>query len=90
MKERSPIIDIEHTYLYGPQTITRLFSRFGFQVKETGGVRNRYSLSYITRLMPLPATLKKIMLSALEITCVGRLPLRVPLGNLYMIAQKPF
>jgi hypothetical protein len=50
MKERSPIIDIEHTYLYSPGTIRRLFTRFGFQVKETGGVENRYSLSYLTRL----------------------------------------
>jgi len=90
MKERSPIIDIEHTYLYGPQTITRLFSRFGFQVKETGGVRNRYSLSYITRLMPLPNPLKKTALGVLDVTRMGRLALRVPLGNLYMISQKPF
>jgi len=89
MKDRSPIIDIEHTYLYSPETIARLFSRFGFQVKETGGVRNRYSLSYLTRLIPLPAAVKKMMLAALDFTRVGRLPLRVPLGNLYMIARKP-
>ena len=25
MKERSPIIDIEHTYLYGPATMRRIF-----------------------------------------------------------------
>ncbi len=90
MKERSPIIDIEHTYLYSPDTIRRLFTRFEFQVKEAGGVKNRYSLSYLTRLMPWPAALKKIALTILDFTYLGRLPLRVPLGNLYMIAQKPF
>jgi SAM-dependent methyltransferase len=89
MKERSPIIDIEHTYLYSPDTIRRLFTRFGFQVKEAGGVKNRYSLSYLARLMPVPAPLKKITLGFLDFTYLGRLPLRVPLGNLYMIAQKP-
>jgi len=89
MKERSPIIDIEHTYLYSPRTIGKLFCRFGFQVKETGAVRNRYSLSYLTRLVPMPANLKKIVLAGLDFTHLGRLPLQVPLGNLYMIAQKP-
>jgi len=89
MKERSPIIDIEHTYLYSPDTIRRLFTRFGFQVKEAGGVKNRYSLSYLTRLVPVPAALKRIALSFLGFTYLGRLPLRVPLGNLYVIAQKP-
>lgn len=90
MKERSPIIDIEHTYLYSPVTISRLFSGQGFQVKETGGVKNRYSLSYLMRLTPLPTALKKKMLAALDVTYLGHLPLRVPLGNLYMIAQRPF
>jgi SAM-dependent methyltransferase len=90
MKERSPIIDIEHTYLYSPGTIGRLFSRFGFQVKETGGVKNRYSLNYLTRLVPMPAALKKMALAVLDFTYLGRLPMRAPLGNLYMIAQKPF
>jgi SAM-dependent methyltransferase len=89
MKERSPIIDIEHTYLYSPVTITRLFGRQGFQAKETGGVKNRYSLGYLARLIPLPGALKKTMLAALDVTYLGHLPLRIPLGNLYMIAQKP-
>src|SRR5204862_4799027 len=77
MKERSPIIDIEHTYLYSPDTMRRLFTRFGFQVKEAGRVKNRYSLSYVTRLVPVPAPLKKFVLSFLDFTYLGRLPLRV-------------
>src|SRR6266513_2251256 len=72
MKERSPIVDIEHTYLYSPETITRLFSRFGFQVNQTGGVLNRYSFNYITRLIPLPAAVKRMMLGALDLTRLGR------------------
>jgi SAM-dependent methyltransferase len=89
MKERSPIIDIEHTYLYSPSTMRQLFRKCGFEVKETGGVQNRYSLSYLTRLIPLPALLKNIALAALDVTHLGRLPMRAPLGNLYMIARKP-
>jgi hypothetical protein len=33
--------------------------------------------------------LKRSLLAALGATRLGRIPLRLPLGNLYMIAQKP-
>jgi hypothetical protein len=32
---------------------------------------------------------KRILLAALGATRLGRIPLRLPLGNLYMIARKP-
>ena len=89
MKDRSPIIDIEHTYLYSPATIGQLFSKFGFQTLETGAAWNRYSVSYLTRLVPLAGTVKRILLAALGATRLGRIPLSLPLGTLYMIARKP-
>jgi len=89
MKERSPIVDIEHSYLYSRLTVTRLFQRFGFEVKETGGVTNRYSLSYLAQLAPIPANVKQRILALLDRIGLGRVPLQIPLGNLYVIAQKP-
>jgi SAM-dependent methyltransferase len=89
MRERSPIVDIEHSYLYSPITITRLFQRFGFEVRETGSVTNRYSLSYLAQLAPVPTRVKQHVLALLDRIGLGRVPLRIPLGNLYMIAQKP-
>jgi SAM-dependent methyltransferase len=87
--ERSPIVDIEHTYLYGPGTATRLFTERRFQVREVGGVLNRYSLRYLMRLVPLPGAPKRLLLAFLKKSGIGRLPLIVPLGNLYLIAEKP-
>jgi SAM-dependent methyltransferase len=89
MKDRSPIIDIEHTYLYSPTTMAALFSRAGFQIKEAGRAVNRYSLGYLMRLVPIPNMLKRPLLAVLNSTGAARLPLRVPLGNLYLIARKP-
>lgn len=89
MKSRSPIIDIEHTYLYSPATITRLFAGSGFDVKETGGVRNRYSLSYLMRLLPAPLNIKQRLVKGMDDIGAGAVSLWVPLGNLYVIAQKP-
>lgn len=83
--ERSPIIDIEHTHLYTPKTLARMFATEGFQVVESGAVTNTYSIRYLARLLPLPGGLKRAALRFLEAPA-GGLRLRVPLGNLYLIA----
>lgn len=85
--ERSPIIDIEHTYLYSPSTLGRLFDDHGFEVLEVGSARNRYSLRYLAHLLPLPGLLKRVTLGCLSGSRVGLLALSVPLGNLYLIGR---
>lgn len=89
LKSRSPIIDIEHLYLYSPATIDSFFSAHNFQVKDVGSVSNRYTLFYLVRLMPFPLLLKRFILTILKNNPIGRLNLSFPLGNLYLIAQKP-
>lgn len=89
MKSRSPIIDIEHTYLYSSATMAQLFARLGFEMKETGRVRNRYSSSYLLRLVPFPSSFKQRILKLVDAVGLGRCSFWVPLGNLYTIAQKP-
>jgi SAM-dependent methyltransferase len=87
--ERSPIIDIEHTYLYSPKTMTQLFGRYGFTTCQSGSVSNRYSLHYLLRLLPLPDGLRQWLLPVAKRLAADQLVLRLPLGNLYFIAQKP-
>ena len=87
--ERSPIIDIEHTFLYSPSTMRRIFEINGFEVMEQGGVWNTYSITYLFHLLPLPRRLKDVILYMLKASAFGRVPLRLPLGNLYLIAKKP-
>lgn len=85
---RSPIVDIEHTYLYSRSTLARLVADHGFRVEDSGVVFNYYSLSYLARLLPLPVRIKRVILRLLQATSAGRFCLRVPLGNLYLIASK--
>jgi SAM-dependent methyltransferase len=87
--EKSPIIDIEHTYLYGKDTIQKIFKEHGFQTKEVGSAVNTISISYLSQLIPFPYKLKMSLISFLQNQSIGKLDLLVRLGNLYAIGQKP-
>jgi SAM-dependent methyltransferase len=84
--EASPIIDIEHTYLYNRATMRRLLTAAGFEPRDIGTAWNTVSLEHVARLAPLPAGLKGRLLEA---TWTRRLRLLLPLGNLYAIGQRP-
>ena len=86
--KRSPIVDIEHCYLYSPRTMKLLLEKHGFEVVESGVATNTLSFRHFLHLLPSPAGLKPRLLDAADSTGVGRLPLRLPLGNLYVIGRK--
>jgi SAM-dependent methyltransferase len=85
LRERSPIIDIEHTYFYDPWTMRRIAADSGFRVRATGSIWNTYSLEYLLKLLHLPGPLQAVAASGGPLR---RLNLTVPLGNLYLVAQK--
>lgn len=87
--ERSPIVDVEHTVLFDRRTLPRLLERAGFAVVETFAVWNTYPLAYWTRLAPLPGPLKGAALGIVNGTGVGRVPVKLPAGNLGVIARRP-
>jgi SAM-dependent methyltransferase len=87
--ERSPIVDIEHTYLYSPTTMRTLFSKVGFAEARVHTVRNTYSLAYLAQLVPLAPRIKSWSLRRLHANRLGSIHVTVPLGNLCLIARKP-
>lgn len=89
LHERSPIIDIEHTYLYSPKTFRRIFTDHRFEVRHLGRVFNTYPPHYLVRLLPMPRGMKQRVIDMLRRSRVGNVSLRVPLGNMYLVAQKP-
>jgi SAM-dependent methyltransferase len=86
--DRSPIVDVEHYYLYSRDTLGRLVKAHGFEVVESGSVWNDYTLGYMARLLPLPGGIKRALLRFLAWSRVGSLRVRVPLGNLYLVASR--
>ena len=86
--ERSPIVDIEHCYLYSPATMSLLMKKHGFDVIESEAATNTLSLRHFLHLLPAPSPVKRGVMTAADRTGIGRVPLRLRLGNLYTIGRK--
>lgn len=89
MGERSPIVDVEHTYLFSKQTMRSLFEAAGFDVLEVGRVLNTYDVPYLVRLLPIPGSAKRAAVRFLEAVGGRSVHLRVPLGNLFLVGRRP-
>ena len=84
--ERSPIFDIEHTYLYSQKTIRKILNINRFIVSRVYSPPSIMTIRYILRLLPIPRSFK------VWITASGQkilnYNLKVYPGNLCAIAIK--
>lgn len=88
MKENSPIIDIEHIYLFNKKTLWNLFSKFGYIPIKVFDISNKYSLNYWFRMLSLSGWINKYIFSMLNTTGLGVTNLSVNAGNIGIYAQK--
>ncbi|OGK25601.1 hypothetical protein A2954_01275 [Candidatus Roizmanbacteria bacterium RIFCSPLOWO2_01_FULL_37_12] len=88
MGEKSPIIDIEHTYLFNKKTMRKIFEKHGFKVLEVKSSFNIHHLSYWLHLFPIPNFLKIPLIKFLDKTGIGKIKLKLNPGNLVLIAEK--
>jgi len=86
--ERSPIFDIEHTYLFHRGNLKALFEKVGFGDVESFSVANRYALRYWAHLAPIPAVGKAFLLKTIEGLGLGDMQIRLHAGNFGLVAQK--
>lgn len=84
--ERSPIFDIEHTYLYDQRTIKKILQKNKFKVKKVYSPLAIMTIRYITRLLPLPKSVKKY-LAGLKLPILDT-TIKFNPGNLCAIAVK--
>lgn len=64
LREKSPIIDIEHTFLYSPFTIKKIFEKNKFDVIEIKSPTSIISLKHFFWLLPLHKSLKQRILNS--------------------------
>ncbi len=91
MRSKSPIIDIEHPFLYSKKTGRKLFVKFNFKVVKVYSPRNVISLGYLIWLLPLPKRIKVKLLGLKGILWdfILKQKIILPLGNLCIIVAKP-
>lgn len=83
--EKSPIIDVEHIYLFNRRTLMLAAEKAGFATADCTPISNGYPLEYLAAHAPLPG--KRAILAVLRATGLGQARLRLKLGNLALIAQ---
>ncbi len=86
--EKSPIYDLEHTYLFNQENIAALFKRAGFGATKTFPVANNYALKYWMNLVPFPRAIKSAAIAATSAIGLGDLRVKLYAGNLGIIAVK--
>ena len=88
LREKSPIIDIEHTYLYDLTTMRKIFEKNQFKVHKVFPVKNWVTLSRLLELMPINEKSKNVLAKIQNGLGIRNMQLPLYLGNLGIYAQK--
>ncbi|EKE14753.1 MAG: methyltransferase type 11 [uncultured bacterium] len=84
--EKSPIIDIEHIFLYSPKTIKAIFKKNGFIINKVYFPKNTLSIKHLFWLLPIPKKIKqKIIKSESELLDKK---INIKIGNICIEGQK--
>ena len=62
MQNKSPIYDVEHIYLFNKNTLRLIFEKNKFSNLKIFNVSNYYPFSYWITMLPIPKTIKLIIL----------------------------
>jgi SAM-dependent methyltransferase len=86
--EKSPIIDIGHAYLYNLTTMKKIFEKNNFFVHNVFPIQNIVSIERLIQLLPVKSTTANTIQKISRLLKINKLSLKLPLGNLGIIAQK--
>jgi SAM-dependent methyltransferase len=86
--ERSPIYDIEHTFLFAPDNLSELFQATGYGAVEAFPISNRYEARYWLDLAPLPRPVKRTLHASMSIGNWGGVRVPLKAGNFAVVAQR--
>jgi len=89
MGEKTPIFDIEHTFLYNKKTLRQIFEKNNFENIEELDIANEYSLRYWISLFPLGEHLKAFFTKSLTFFHLQDKSIKIKVGNIGIVAQKP-
>lgn len=88
LKEKSPIFDIEHIFLFNKNNLKTIFAKNGFKTIEVFDVKNTFPLRYWIRMFPLPLKIKTNLINLLKLIRLDNFPITLSAGNIGIIARK--
>lgn len=88
LRDRSPVIDVEHTFFYSKDTIKKLFEKNKLETSYIYSPSNVVSIGYLIHLIPIPNYLKIYLSRSSFIKSVFMKRIRLKLGNLCIIVRK--
>ena len=88
LRDRCPIIDVVHPYLYDKTTQRKILEKNHFYKIKFFNVYDCYSLNYWMKLFPLSERWKEIFLQFLRALKIERFKIKLPVGNMGVFAQK--
>jgi len=86
LRSTSPIIDVEHTYLYDKKTLKAIVTQAGFENVRVSSYANLYSLEYLLQLVPVKLPVR--LMKSLRKLGILKLKTWIRLGNIYVVATK--
>ena len=87
LRDKSPIIDVEHVYLFNRKTLRKLFERTGFETLEVADMKNSYPLDYWLKMFPFPRKWKSLILDLSSRSGLGSLQWPFAAGNICLIGK---
>jgi SAM-dependent methyltransferase len=86
---KSPIIDVEHTFLFNKKTAKKLLEKAGYVDVKFGSYSNNYSLRYLVQLFPFFRKYREYILTSKFGNLLGNFKVIIPLGNMWVSGSKP-
>jgi SAM-dependent methyltransferase len=87
MGERSPIIDVQHIYLFDKKNIRKIFENNGYEVLDVFTTYSSYSIYYWLKMGPFPGFIKRLAEKNKSFPLLKK-TVSLPPGNMAIIARK--
>jgi SAM-dependent methyltransferase len=87
--KRSPIIDLEHMQIFSKGSIQMLFKNTGFEHINIRNFKNKYSITYWIKLLPIPLVLKDKLLFTIKLLGLSKIKLSINVGNTITAGFRP-
>lgn len=88
LRQKCPMIDIEHIYLFNKTTLGKIFLKNGFSIVEVFDVANTFPVEYYIQMLPLHKGMKNALMSFVSRLGLKDKRMTMKMGNIGIIAKK--